>query len=678
MADRPPTRRGGSRSSEALPPAELAAPLEASPEHPSYQKTGEQDGDDVLLRLPWANIDAPALGDMHTRKLSIIAMRETYLPKSILLTTSDYRFLLSSFKAPLRPRAELMVQMLVSALCRPATKKATGDDSELFAASLRFQKSEEAFDEMANEFEHYISCLDMRPTFNLFFAAYGAIKNVNDVIPGVAVPLISLHKHQLAVCLAKMDLTLGNETKLKREEEQQIADQQKSQSRWAALATLLAPDDNEEQDSAVAGKVRSVVSGRPMSEHPMSQFAKVAKFLVIKEKAEQKRLKEEAAAALKVGHGEDGGDADSDEVADTITPLQDVNPAEKKKIQIKSLIRRSSRDKRISAAVSLMDKDARSKFHVNDEDTLMTQVAKLTVLEEEFMTMTASAQELQRLWNDADSNGNGDMSLTEWQGYASLKFNALASNRANKKAFNEAATSGHEKDADDTPGGSSMPVLNRSNFRLFLNRAFDYNKCHYAFNWMDSSGDDRISWEEYKKRRKVVLKILELDPEMHLSGLTAREEFDEISVEIVGVRGLHDKRGTTKLGKKHVMQAFDTQKVTRVVTYQSLTRWYRKVLDRPSNGLSDINAGLKDGSGLMVDIDEFCNLLLECHYKTRTTTPAERPANKKGKRRASASSSAPATNATTPAVAPAAAPAVKMIPKRLTESSRDLGRNEAA
>lgn len=48
----------------------------------------------------------------------------------------------------------------------------------------------------------------------------------------------------------------------------------------------------------------------------------------------------------------------------------------------------------------------------------------------------------------------------------------------------------------------------------------------------------------------------------------------------VGVRGLHDKRGTTKLGKKHVMQAFDTQKVTRVVTYQSLTRWYRKVLDR--------------------------------------------------------------------------------------------------
>lgn len=52
--------------------------------------------------------------------------------------------------------------------------------------------------------------------------------------------------------------------------------------------------------------------------------------------------KEEAEGDLRafpVGHGEDGGDADSDEVADTITPLQDVNPAEKKKIQIKSLIR---------------------------------------------------------------------------------------------------------------------------------------------------------------------------------------------------------------------------------------------------------------------------------------------------------------------------------------------------
>lgn len=78
-----------------------------------------------------------------------------------------------------------------------------------------------------------------------------------------------------------------------------------------------------------------------------------------------------------------------------------------------------------------------------------------------------------------------------------MKFNALAAHRANKKAFTEAATSVHEKDQDDTPGGLGMPVLNRSNFRLFLNLAFDYNKCHYAFKWMDSSGDDRITFEEY-------------------------------------------------------------------------------------------------------------------------------------------------------------------------------------
>ena len=51
------------------------------------------------IKRPWSTIAAPALGNPRTRKFCVIAMRERYLPKSILLTPkpSDYRILLSSY-----------------------------------------------------------------------------------------------------------------------------------------------------------------------------------------------------------------------------------------------------------------------------------------------------------------------------------------------------------------------------------------------------------------------------------------------------------------------------------------------------------------------------------------------------------------------------------------------------
>ena len=116
-----------------------------------------------------------------------------------------------------------------------------------------------------------------------------------------------------------------------------------------------------------------------------------------------------------------------------------------------------------------------------------------------------------------------------------------------------------------------------------------------------------------------------------------------------------------------------SQNVTKVVTYQSLTRWYRKVLDNgmyndrnQKTNMNVVNTGLKDGSGLMVDFDEFCNLLLECHYKTRIATRPQGGTGGVGggKKRAtkpSARAKSPAAPAA-PAVAapaPAAAPAVK-------------------
>ena len=80
--------------------------------------------------------------------------------------------------------------------------------------------------------------------------------------------------------------------------------------------------------------------------------------------------------------------------------------------------------------------------------------------------------------------------------------------------------------------------------------------------------------------------------------------------------------------------------------------------DGPANGYADMNAGLKDGSGLMVDIDEFCDLLLECHYKTRTVTRAESGARTGGggKKRGSIGKASPSRAKSPP---PAATPVFK-------------------
>ena len=53
-----------------------------------------------------------------------------------------WQILAQAFSSPYKPRAELMVQMLSSVLCRPTTKKHGGDDQFDFASGLRWYKSE--------------------------------------------------------------------------------------------------------------------------------------------------------------------------------------------------------------------------------------------------------------------------------------------------------------------------------------------------------------------------------------------------------------------------------------------------------------------------------------------------------------------------------------------------------
>ena len=61
---------------------------------------------------------------------------------SFLFFFFKWQILPQAFSSPYKPRAELMVQMLSSVLCRPTTKKHGGDDQFDFASGLRWYKSE--------------------------------------------------------------------------------------------------------------------------------------------------------------------------------------------------------------------------------------------------------------------------------------------------------------------------------------------------------------------------------------------------------------------------------------------------------------------------------------------------------------------------------------------------------
>lgn len=180
-------------------------------------------------------------------------------------------------------------------------------------------------------------------------------------------------------------------------------------------------------------------------------------------------------------------------------------------------------------------------------------------------------------------------------------------------------------------GGLSMPILNRSNFKLYLNRCFEYNKVKYAFDHLDTSGDDRVDFEEYKARRGVFFKMLELDPKLCIRKLTIRDEFDLMVAreEIVADGGQIKMTRAAELAAKG-------NESEPYINYHGMAHFYRMALDSNLYGSGtqlgplDENEGTVDTTGTVIDIDEFQDMLLTCHYKTRTTASAGEGKNPAG------------------------------------------------
>ena len=116
-----------------------------------------------------------------------------------------------SYIKPYKPRAELMVQLVVSALCRhkaskKGSRKVVCDDPVKFAAGLRMHKSERAWDATADDFDAHIHELDASPTLNQFFTMYGVLQHEDDVVPGFRVKLKHLTRKDLRRKLSTLNL----------------------------------------------------------------------------------------------------------------------------------------------------------------------------------------------------------------------------------------------------------------------------------------------------------------------------------------------------------------------------------------------------------------------------------------------------------------------------------------
>ena len=121
-----------------------------------------------------------------------------------------------SYSRPLKARAELVVQMLVSALSlEPVGKKRERDDQEFIACALRCQKSEAAFEKMADLLDWQLRQLDAEPSLKVFGVAYGVLRNEWEEWPTKPQSITPVDKAKLHKLLAKVDLTLGDEAKLR-------------------------------------------------------------------------------------------------------------------------------------------------------------------------------------------------------------------------------------------------------------------------------------------------------------------------------------------------------------------------------------------------------------------------------------------------------------------------------
>jgi len=168
---------------------------------------------------PWEKALARWMGtDLMHRQALRETMRSRFSPgPQALYTPDEWRTQILSFQSPYKPKAEIMVQLLAVILQtgpgNPKKKKQL-DLSEV-CASIRCQKSEQACLEMATIFDDYLDDLDFEPTSKAFARLYNIMDDSDEEWPVTPVHIKPISQRKMYKMLALLDLTLGNEIKLR-------------------------------------------------------------------------------------------------------------------------------------------------------------------------------------------------------------------------------------------------------------------------------------------------------------------------------------------------------------------------------------------------------------------------------------------------------------------------------
>lgn len=516
------------------------------------------------------------------------AMKERYVtPKSRIFTPSEWTSVVKAYKHPYVPRAELMVRLMVSAMARSQSKRRAGDDTEMLAAALRYEKAERGFLKMADLLEEHLGKLDKSPNLKQLYLWYGAIGSVGDPIPDYPVKFKSISKMKLAHALTEMNITYGSLDASNAEKHGAQIVHEKSMQRWRSLGYMMGPSDLNGCSVDIKKRIR-----RSLTESDLQEDAKVLARLQLP-----------------------GVDVSTEGDEHTIITPRNSRPTTP-----------ATPERDAAQEINdLMSPDNKKQWTVDAEDSVLARVAKMTILEEIFENVMVDQDLVSALWTDVDDNGNNDMGFSEWRSYAATKCNVLEVHKPTARAFRDAtgeqvklweaedAAAAVKADTARADGGddAALPERRGSNtigiaadarpgdsvtnesFKFFIARAFQYTKLWYAFQYLDTSGDDRVQFDEYTAGRSKFRQILGMPMD---SGMSVEDEFQDMAAPP------KDEFG-----------------------YAGMCDWYRKQID--SGVHTDVSEGkllgvggdddVFDASGMTFDVDSMCTLAFLCHYNTR-------------------------------------------------------------
>lgn len=515
---------------------------------------------------PWEAEVAGVLGKGDKAREALRAtMRSMYMPGSQkLLDETEWSTLIMNYKEPYHARSELMVQLLVAVLAEQGNKKHRGPDLSRLASAVRCSKREQAFAAMADLFEtKYLALLDDDVELTHFFAAFGAIDDIEDEVPNTPFCMGPFTRTHVAKALIKLDCTFGNVRKLKAKgrEHHKIED--------------LFNRTKEEETTAI----QATFTRRQSMFVPME------------------------APDLAEAGAEAGADADAD-----AAEAEHAAGGEEKQRRNTQLFGAMSLNVAVGEAEAPAI-DPKDMYRFDKDDGIVMNLTKLDILKERLQAIAADGDSILDLWNSIDTNNSGDIAASEWEAHVRNNYSILYCKPSQTKALRDAQddrTTGdtHKNAYSDTSvatGGSDAMGIKKTQFRRFLYELFKYTEIYYAFAFLDHGDerDNRVTEDEFAKNGKSFFDALGYTAE-ETAELDMHEEFAIIAGE-----------DNDAFGWENLVTWYNN-KIKEGVFEDEVGLWV------PDDELSDL-AGQLAQDGRPFDFDSMLDVLMVCHYNTRVS-----------------------------------------------------------